>query len=257
MHTDIDLESILMNDSVGYVIGVPHTKEIMTGVVDGTNKDFLTAAYPIYPRSGLSIVPTISDIDVFGRKTTVDTPLVASALKTVTDPGTGDSVEGGATLATAPAAESADSIVSNYYEELEPFVAQSIAPTVKQDSKTIKRLRSTNVMYAYGSIEVSLKSEEILSKNGLKQLPKLCYEEYTPTSGTVATGYKAYKMVSNPINLKSYITFEYDDDTLGRIYMDKCQMTPDIPDGKQGDTSKFNINMSVQGDIMMLLPSEV
>lgn len=253
MDIDVDLENILMNDSVGFVLGVPHTKEEMTGGIDGTNKEFLVEGYPIYPRSTLDFVPGISDIDVYGRKNTVDTPLTVTALKTITG-AKGETVDAGVTLSAAPLEASVDKVVGTYVEELEPFVAQDITPTVKQDKKTVKRLRSTNVLYAYGSIEVSIKSNQILSDHGLEQLTKLCYAPYTPGNGTVGTGLKAYTFRSKPQSLYGYITFEEDADTLGRVYMQKCQMIPDIPDGKQGDNSKFTIDMTVQGDIIVLLP---
>lgn len=253
MYVDIDAEDVLMADSFGVFLGLPHTKEALVGTIDGTNKDFQVANYPIYPRSGLSILPQVSDVDVFGRKATVDTPLTAASIKTLTDAKTGDSVDGMIELSTAPAAANADSIIANYVEELQPFVTTNISPTVKQTTKDVSRVYSTTKLTAYGDIDIQVKLDQTVSRNSIEVMRRLLYEAYSGP-GTVATGYKAWDLRKKPQSLYGYITMKYDEDFLGRIYMESCKLSPDLPGAKGGDVGSYSLNMSVASNPRLLMP---
>jgi hypothetical protein len=257
MYEDISLETILMNDSVGFVLGVPHALEALTGTIDGTNKKFTFANPPLFPRSCLGIIAQPQDVDVYGVKTNVNTKLTVSKIDEVIDAATGDSIDGAIELDTAPAAASADSIVGNYVEELEPFVAQDVTPTVKQTTKTVGRLRSTDQMYGYGTIDVQIKSNQVMGNDSIKQIQKLMYDPYTPDVGlTVQTGYDVHEMVPKPKVLYGYIPFELDDEVLGRFYFKQCRLSPIIPGGKANDNATYALDMSVQKKPLLLLPKE-
>lgn len=257
MYEDISLETILMNDSVGFVLGKPHTMETLTGTIDGTNKVFNFPSYPLFPRSCLGILPQPQDVDVYGVKGTVNTKLTVQEISQILDQNTGDEVDGAATLATAPAAADATSIIGNYVEELEPFVAQDVTPTVKQTTKTVGRLRSTDQMYGYGTIDVQIKSNQVMGNDSIKQIQKLMYDPVTPDTGlSVQTGYNAFEMVPKPKILYGYIPFELDDEVLGRFYFKQCRLTPVIPGGKANDNVTYALDMSVQKKPILILPQE-
>ena len=169
MYVDISNEDILMNDSFGFFLGIPHTREVCVGdVVDASsgppivtaNKNFEVAQGPIYPVSGTGILPIASDISVWTRKTTdgkaTDTAIASTdyTVDTVVDETTGDSIYSGIEFKTAPTTELVDSVVCSYVEELQPFVAQDVTPTVKQNTKEVGRIYSTDTMTGYGSINL-------------------------------------------------------------------------------------------------------
>ena len=256
----IDEMDILMNDSVRMYVAVPHTREALLGTIDGTNKLFTLKDYPLYPQSQVKLTPSIADIIVEGVLASGTPPvnaytvLTASAINEITDVPTGDMVPGAVELATAPAIAAATGIVGTFFEQIEPFVAQDITPTVKQDDKEIKRIGSVNIMHGYGSIDYKIKSDQIISNDSVQLINKLLYGPYTGND-TVETGFTAAQQLPKPMSLKGHIPITDDyDDVIGVFKFDKCKISPDLPGFKQGDAGKFTIDMSVQTTPVLLTP---
>ncbi|AEG18637.1 hypothetical protein [Methanobacterium paludis] len=255
MFVDISNEDILSSDTFGFYVAPPVTKEACVGTVNGTNKDFKVSRAPIYPAAGMGILPTIADITAYLRKGTVDTVATISAL-TTSLAATGETIEDGFSLATAPATADVDSVLASYYEEMEPFFTQDLTPTVKQTTKDIARIRSTDTVTAYGNIAISLKAEQVLSKDFFEYYKKLFYGPYTGDE-TAVTGYTAYSLRKKPINLKGYMTIDWEGDNLGRIYFDQCRIAPDLPNIKAGDNGGLTLDMTVAKMPVLVLPDAV
>lgn len=255
MYVPISKEDILSSDTFGFFLGIPHEKVACTGTIDGTNKEFTVPDAPIYPAAGVGVIPAVGDVTAYLRKTTVDTVATISSIKTIVDSLTGDSIDGAIELTTAPAAPDADGVYASYYEELEPFFTQDISPTVKQDTKDVGRIRSTDVVTSYGKIDIQLKAEQVLSKDALKYMKKLFWGTYTG-SKTPVTGYTPYSLNKKPIDLKAYMTIDWEGDNLGRIYLDSCRISPDLPSIKQGDNGGLTLDMTISEMPVLVLPTD-
>ena len=263
MYEHISNDDIMMADSFGFFLGIPKSKAVCTGLIDGTNKVFNVPDAPIYPKSGMGILPEIRDIVAYERKTTagtpptnVDTILAASKIDTIIDPSSGDEIDGAFELATAPLATSADAIVCDYVEELQPFVAQDITPTLKQTKKDVGRIYSNDTMTGYGNIAISIKSEQVMAKQTVKYINKLLFGPYKGTA-TKAVGCTAYDLLKKPIDLYGYMTMDWEDDVLGRIYFEQVRVTPDIPNAKAEGTGGFTLDMTVAKMPRLVLPDAV
>lgn len=260
---NIDKEEILMQQNFQLLLGVPYSRVQMVGTIDGTNKVFSLPSpyYPIYSQGEANLTPGISDILVelglTSGQTTTYTTAVASALESITDPATGESVMGGVTLATAPAVAAATSVVATGVEQMEPFLCQSFEPTIKQDNKAEGRLYSTQKLYGYGAIDIQLKSTMILTNHAVSQVvKKLFYQKYTGT-GTVEPGYDASEFVPTPKPL--YACMIIDDPNTGKILgvhkFAQAMATPAIPNIKDGNPGGFTLDLTVQANPVLLTPT--
>ena len=237
---NISLERILMQQNFQFLLGVPYSRVPLIGTIDGTNKDFKLPSpyYPIYPQGDATITPTVSDLLVEGLKTGVYTPLTVASLNTIVAPETGNTVLGSAELSTAPAIASATSILGTGVEQLEPMVCQGFDPSPKQDQKKVGRLASTDQLYGFGAIDLTIKSSMVTSHSSIDLMDKLFMQPYSG-SGVVETGYDASEWVPSPKALfgSLLITDPDTQDIIGFFKMQKCMANPDMPsigDGKEG-----------------------
>lgn len=239
MKIDILAEDILTGENVGFFLGIPVTDETPIGEINGTNKDFKVKNPPIFPRScnDLTVKPEDVTVTVDGEAATVSTILFNES----------EGYAEGFTLQTAP--DTGDTVNVSYVEELEPFLAQDVTPSVKQDTKEISILNQSSKITSYGGMTVTLKSEQILSKNGLKQFEKLMYIEKESDTQKIV-----YELRDKPINLYGYMVYHVDDDVLGRFYFKNVKMTPDVPGGKAGDQLSFTLEMSVAEKPVLVVP---
>lgn len=239
MRIDPLSETILTGENVGFFLGVPVQDETPTGDVNGTNKDFHVKNPPIYPRSSndLKVKPEDVTVTVDGAAATVSSIIF-------------DEDEGyaeGFTLQTAP--EANDEVKVSYVEELEPFIAQNIDPSIKQDTKEVSVLNRSSKITSYAGMTITLKSEQILSKNGLEQFEKLMFEEKESDTEKVV-----YELRDKPLNLYGYMVYHVGGDALGRIYFENVKMTPSIPGGKAGDELSFTLEMSIADVPKLVVP---
>lgn len=239
MKIDILAEDILTGENVGFFLGVPIENETPIGEVDGTNKDFKVKNPPIFPRgcNDLTVKPT--DVTV----TVDDEPATVSNILTNEDEGYAE----GFTLQTAPG--TGDTVKVSYVEELEPFLAQDVNPDVKQDTKEISVLNQTAKITSYAGMTFTIKSEQILSKSGLKQFEKLMYEEKESDTEKIV-----YELRDKPLNLYGYMVYHIGDDVLGRFYFKNVKMTPSVPGGKAGDQLSFTLEMTAADKPVLVVP---
>jgi hypothetical protein len=255
-YTNIDLQEALASDSIGFFIGVPRTRVEMTGLINGTNKDFTIPITkgPIYPKNGLSITPQVADVVVETKKGETYTVVTVASISEVTDVGTNKAYYGKVSLEAAPTAEGADKVYISYAEEFEPFIAQGVEPSVDQEVKDISRIYSNNKLYGYGPISISLKSDQIMGEDSLKLIKEVLYEPYTGT-GTPQTGYSATVLRKTPQPLYAYMPVRFANTILGRIYFDQVKAKPDLPSAKAGDSPTFTLDMTVQGECTLITPT--
>jgi hypothetical protein len=251
MKIPISLDSILMNDSISLLLGIPHKKVLCTGVIDGTNKLFNVPEVPIYTRSGMQFNPGLADIDVFTRKSTTgespvitDTPVVPTAINATYNSIAEAEIYQEIELTTAPATLDTDSIPVSYVEELEPFVQQDVTPSIKQTVKDVPRMGSVDNMRGYGTIVTGLKSEQTMSKETLTYINRLMYGTYQGDEDPV-TGYTTTTMLRKPLSLFGCLLMDYEDEELGKVYLEGLTITPDLPGGKVGDVLKVTLDMNV------------
>lgn len=236
-------EDILTGENIGFFLGVPREKETAVGQVNGSNKDFLVPNPPIYPRSGDDLVVKNDDVDVVISTTGGESPATVSSIIFDDD----EDYAKGFTLSEAP---SSGTVKVTYVEELEPFIAQDVTPDVKQDTKEVSVLNRSSKITSYSGLTISLKSEQILSKNGLRQLQALMYEPAEAGSNNV----EAYKLRDKPLNLYGYMLYHVGDEILGRIYLENVRIQPDLPGGKAGDNLSFTLEMSVASTPVLIMP---
>lgn len=260
MYENISLEDIMMNDSLGLRLGVPVVKEIATGTIGGSptaNTNFKVVG-PIYPLEN-RIIPTKDDVTAYLRKATgspavdVDTEAtVASISGTEEDAEDDTTIYDTVVLSSAPTTETADHVVVSYAEQLEPMVSQDISPTLKQTVKEVERMYSTDKIYGYGSIDIKIKSELVMTPDTITQMRKLMYEAYAGDDA-VETGYTAYQMRAKPLSMYGELLMKYED-LLGVIKLNGVKITPDLPQGKQGDFSKLTTELSVPTKPILIVP---
>lgn len=239
MKVNILAEDILTGENVGFFLGIPIENETPIGNIDGTNKDFKVANPPIFPRScnDLTVKPADLTVTVDGEPATVNTILFNE----------NEGYAEGFTLNTAP--ETGDEVKVSYVEELEPFLAQDVTPDVKQDTKEISVLNQTAKITSYAGMTFSIKSEQILSKNGIKQFEKLMYEEKESDTQKIV-----YELRDKPLNLYGYMVYNIGDDVLARFYFQNVKMVPSIPGGKAGDELSFTLEMTVADKPILVVP---
>jgi hypothetical protein len=259
MDQDINIMDILMNDSFAFYLGVPHIQEAMDLAVIGSPNSNTTvynlANYPLYCQNPVGITPTAADVlvqTVSGGTATNLALALSEPIQDVTD-SLGNSVPGAVKLAAAPG--SGVTPVATYYEQLEPFIAQDITPAVKQNVKKVEKLGDTNIMYGYGSIDISLKSDQIISNDSMEMFQKLMFQNYSGNQ-LPESGYNAYQMLTKPISLFAHIPVtDYNDEVIGIFKFAQCKLSPTFPGVKAGDTGKFTLDMSIQENPTLLVPS--
>lgn len=263
MKIPISLDEILMNDSLSLLLGIPQNKVLCTGAVDGTNTNFNVPEVPIYTRSGMGFNPTIADIDVFTRKSTTgppvvvtDTPIVPTSVNATMNDIAEAEIYQEIELTTPPATVDVDSIVASYVEELEPFVQQDVTPSIKQTVKDVPRMGSTDNMRGYGTIVTGIKSEQTMSKETLQYINRLMYGTYQGTEEQV-TGYTTTTLLRKPLNLYGCLLMDYEDEELGKIYLEGLTITPDLPGGKVGDVLKVTLDMNIAKLPNLCIPTAV
>ncbi len=162
----------------------------------------------------------------------------------ITDPGTLDQVYGSVKLADKPATGVV--VAGTYYEELETFVTQDVTSAPKQNVKKVEKIGDVNIMYGYGSIDISLKSDQVVTNKSMEMINKLLFKPYTGNE-TVEEGLVATQMVTKPIPLLAELPVtDYDDDVIGTFKFQSCKLSPALPTAKAGDVGKFTIDMSIQ-----------
>lgn len=228
-------ETILTGENVGFFLGIPITGENITG----TSGEFMVKNPPIFPRSCNSLSVKPEDVTV-----TSD-----SDGSTVTVTGIIEDDEGRAVGFETDGSET--TVTASYVEELEPFLAQGVTVDIKQDTKEVSILNNAAKLTAYAGMTITIKSDQILSANGLEQFRKLMfYEESSETSESV------YRLMDKPLNLYGYMTFHVADETLGRIYFENVKMSPSLPAAKAGDNLTFDLEMTVAETPKLILPKE-
>ena len=256
MIIDIDNDDIIGAECLGFFLGIPQDKTVCTGDIAAT--DFKVSDAPIYPKTGMGVLPTIEDIVAYSRETVVgtggdpdvntDTPITISDLIEMDDfAGLFDGFKVGA----APVG--ADSIVASYAEMLEPFIAQGVTPKLTQKADEINRINSTNTATAYGNITIAITQEQIMSRNTIQYIRKLMFTQYGGTN-TPADGYKAYDLRPRPVKLYGFENIRWDDDLIGRLYFEDVTIAPDLPNAKAKGQVGFTLAMNVAKLPRLVLP---
>jgi hypothetical protein len=132
------------------------------------------------------------------------------------------------------------------------MVSQDISPTLKQTVKEVERMYSSDKIYGYGSIDIKIKSELVMTPDTITQMRKLMYEAYAGDDA-VETGYTAYQMRAKPLSMYGELLMKYED-LLGVIKLNGVKITPDLPSGKQGDFSKLTTELSVPTKPILIVP---
>lgn len=142
---NLDQKALEVLDSSNFMLslGIPVTKEVLGGEIGGSpaNTEF-TTRYPIYPASGKTKAPVISDITAYTRKEgspDVDTEVTVSAIETGEDEDTGYTVYNTVVLASAPASETADNVLLDYHAYNDIYTQQSIKPKIDQNTDDLER----------------------------------------------------------------------------------------------------------------------
>lgn len=239
MWIDVLAEDILTGENVGFFLGVPVEDETPLGEVDGTNKDFKVKNPPIFPRSCNDLTVNPADVTV----KVGDTEATVSSILTNEEEGYAE----GFTLQSAPTTGSTVNV--SYVEELEPFLAQDVTPDIKQDTKEVSVLNRSSKITSYSGMTITLKSEQILTRNGLKQFQRLMYEEKESSTDKVV-----YELRDKPLNLYGYMVYHVGDDVLGRFYFKNVRLSPDVPGGKAGDNLSFTLEMTVADKPVLVVP---
>jgi len=239
MWIDVLAEDILTGENVGFFLGVPVEDETPIGEVDGTNKDFKVKNPPIFPRgcNDLTVKPADVTVKVGNTQATV------SSILTNEEEGYAE----GFRLQSAPTTGS--TVKVSYVEELEPFLAQDVTPDIKQDTKEVSVLNRSSKITSYSGMTITLKSEQILTRNGLKQFQRLMYEEKESSTDKVV-----YELRDKPLNLYGYMVYHVGDDVLGRFYFKNVRLSPDVPGGKAGDNLSFTLEMTVADKPVLVVP---
>lgn len=259
MLTKKSAQKLLMQQEFSVLLGVPFTRIPMTGTIDGTNKDFTLDAnhYPIYPRGDANITVGISDVTpelgMTSGQTTTYTAATATAIKTIVDPTTGQTVPAGVTLSTAPAIASSTSVVLTAVEQLEPCVCQSFEPKVKQESKTEGMLGSTDTLTGYGTITNTFDLSLAASNATMKILNKLISQTYSGAD-TVEPGYSAYEQCQTPISIYAMaLITDPATQEIGAAYkFTDCQIPPDMLAIKDKGDATVKLTANVQGAPIIL-----
>lgn len=240
------------------VLGIPFTRVVSTGVVNGTNKIFPLPPefYPIYPKNHKGPIPLAADIIAEILKGTTYSTVTVATVNTLVDPTSGNTVYGSVELSSAPTSEGADSVVLTGVEECWARIAQDITPSIKTDSEDLKEVGTSDVITVQGSRTRTVKYELKITVDTLKLIRKIMYEEKSDQTG-VATGYTLYTERDVPIPIYAYIPVVYDGEEVERYYLTNVTVDPDLPTVKAGDaTASINVNMNIPDAIDLLAANE-
>jgi hypothetical protein len=260
MIIDISNDEVIGAESLGFFLGIPQDKTLCTGTIDVSNKVFKVSDAPLYPKTGMGVLPTVDDIIAYSRiitegvdplpDTFADTEVTVSKLSEMTDYlGLYDGIE----LAAVPTG--ADEIRASFVEMLEPFIAQGVEPKITQKADEINRINSTDTMTAYGNIKIDIKQEQIMSLQTIKYIRKLMFEPYKGIKEAV-DGYNAYTLRPRPRKLYGFENIRWDDDLVGRIYFEDVTISPDLPSAKAKGQVGFTLQMNVAKLPQLVLPED-
>ena len=263
---NLDQKALEVLDSSNFMLslGIPVTKEVLGGEIGGSpaNTEF-TTRYPIYPASGKTKAPVMSDITAYTRKEgspDVDTEVTVSAIETGEDEDTGYTVYNTVVLASAPASETADNVLLDYHAYNDIYTQQSIKPKIDQNTDDLERMGSRTVYTKYGNIKSEIEVEVAISD--LKQI-LLGFQAESDQTG-VEAGYVLYKQRSIPQILKGFIPIYSGDETddpidreeMGRIILNSVQIPPSLPEGKVGDNATVTLTLSIGSELRILAKEE-
>jgi hypothetical protein len=259
MIIDISNDDVIGAECLGFFLGIPQDKVVCTG--DLSAKLYKVPEIPIYPKAGMGVLPTIDDIIAYSRVTvagegeepdvSTDTPVTIASL---TESAEYEAVFDGFELSAIPAG--ADAIVASYVEMLEPFIAQGVEPKLEQKADEINRINSTETMTVYGNIKISIKQEQIMSRNTIEYIRKLMFKPYDGLKAK-ADGYTAYDLRPRPLKLYGFENIRWDDDLIGRLYFEDVTISPDLPNAKAKGQVGFTLNMNVAKLPRLVLPDAV
>lgn len=240
MLVDILAESILTGSNIGFFVGIPRKGGDAIGDVNGTNKRFTVANPPIFPVSCNDITVKKDDITVY-----VDGEAVP--VSSIIEDEEGYPV--GFELQSAP--EIGDKVTVDYYEQLEPFIATKIEPSLDQDTKEVNPINQDTKITAYGTIKTELKATVVMTENGLEQFKALMFYDDTPAG---VTDRKVYRMYQTPQNLYAYTQFRMQDEIMARMYFENVRVKPSIPGGEGGEQLEAELEMTVAGTPILVEP---
>lgn len=261
MKQDLNLEKVLMQQNFLFNLGIPFTRVEATGTINGTNATFQAPSpyYPFFPTGEANITPTVdnlvAELLLEGTPNTYTVAEIAS-IGSIVDPLTGETVLGSAVLTTPPIADDADHVVLSGSEQIEPMVCQGLDPKPKQDEKKVGRLATTDMLYGYGSIELTMKLDMVTSNSSIDLMKKIFHQTYTGDDD-VEAGYDASEWVPTPKQLFGSILIDdpVTGDIIGFYKMQQCRAKPDMPNIKDGAEGKFTLEMSVQKTPVLLTPT--
>ena len=177
------------------------------------------------------------------------------SVDTITDTDTGDTIYGAVTLHTAPEAATADSVHVTVVEQIEPFIAQSVEPSIDQDTTETARIYSGSTMTAYGAQTTTIKCEIIVAENTMEMIRKLSFRPMVSGDdgfSDIAAGYTGYMLKSQPDNIYAYTPIVLNDAIIGRYYFDGVKLPPQLPAISAGEQAKLTLELSVGGDVVYL-----
>lgn len=237
------------------VLGIQYTRVQMTGTINGTNTQFATPLYPIYPASHKGPIAIADDITVEGLKATTYTELTVASLAEVEDELSGENVLGAAVLETAPEAANVDSLWATAYEEVWPRISQDITPDISQDSDELPECGTTGTIISYKEKTRKYSAEFKATLGMLNLLRRIHRREKTDQTG-VPSGYKLYTERDTPLPIKAYIQTLYEGEEVSREYLNNVTIDPGSIEVKAGDSAgTVKLTLNIGDAIDELIPT--
>lgn len=242
------------------VLGIPFTRVECTGTINGTNTDFILPRkyYPIYPANHKDIIAKTSDVTAelykAGEPATY-TSAAVTAIKTVTDSISNQTVDAGVTLTTAPEVATTDKVYLSGHSACWLRIAQDLSPTIDRDSEEIAEIGTDDKIKSYGARTREYKVEVIMALDTLILLTEIQSEEKADQTG-VASGKTLRTERDIPLQLKGYIPVVYDGEEVLRWLLTSIQFEEGLPEIKAGESkASTTVTLSV-GDAIETLTDD-
>lgn len=258
----IDRNKRLSPAGMKLVLGVPFSRVECTGTINGTNVNFfLPRKYiPMYPANHKDVLVKVTDVTAeLVKNGTPDTYTAAeiASIQTQLDPVSGQTVDAGVALTTAPATAEADHVVLSGHAACWVRIAQDLSPDISRDSEEIAEIGTDDKIIGLGARTRSYKLEIIMALDTLILLTEIQSEEAVSQAG-VATGKTLRTERDVPLILKGYIPVIYDGDEVLRWMLSAIQFEEGLPEIKAGEsTTKTTVTLSVGDPIQTLTDNEI
>lgn len=231
-----------------------HVKENATGTINGTNKKFVVANGPIFPRNKKSIAPQPADVTAYLLKGTTYTETAVTAINTVTDTDTGIVYYGEVELTNAPAVETADYVAVDYMESMVFYKLQSNKEDAKRDTKDVTEIGTDQKQTSTGSKSRSL----TLGGHSCQVRPneKVGFEKVADQTG-VEEGYELWREIEGLREILAYINAKDPvGNFIGRYYYEGRADLQELYALKTGDNPTASVQILVDEKVDMIVAEE-